>query len=119
MDDVLPFERPLGATPSGIRVWAPKAERVAVRVGGDEHQLEPEGLGVWSGAPPWRAGDDYWVLLDGRRLPDPCTRLQPKGLRGPSRVVEPPQVSRAVTSRGRSGLAWYRRAASSRAAGVR
>jgi maltooligosyltrehalose trehalohydrolase len=89
MAEPLPFERPLGATPDGFRVWAPKAERVAVRVGREEHALEPEGLGVWSGAPPWRAGDDYWVLLDGKRLPDPCTRFQPKGLRGPSRVVDP------------------------------
>jgi maltooligosyltrehalose trehalohydrolase len=89
MAEPLPFERPLGATPAGIRVWAPKAERVAVRVGREEHALEPEGLGVWSGAPPWQAGDDYWVVLDGRRLPDPCTRFQPKGLRGPSRVVDP------------------------------
>jgi maltooligosyltrehalose trehalohydrolase len=89
MDDALPFERPLGATPDGFRVWAPKAERVAVRVGRHEHPLEAEGLGVWSGAPPWQAGDDYWVLLDGRRLPDPCTRFAPKGLRGPSRVVDP------------------------------
>jgi maltooligosyltrehalose trehalohydrolase len=85
----LPFERPLGATPDGIRVWAPKAERVAIRLAKEDHALEPEGLGVWSGKPPWRAGDDYWVVLDGRRHPDPCTRFQPKGLRGPSRVVDP------------------------------
>jgi maltooligosyltrehalose trehalohydrolase len=85
----LPFERRLGADPGGIRVWAPKAERVAVRLGSDDHPLDCEGLGVWSGAPPWQAGDDYWVVLDGRRFPDPCTRLQPKGLRGPSRVVDP------------------------------
>jgi maltooligosyltrehalose trehalohydrolase len=87
--DSLPFERPLGASPGGIRVWAPKAEQVAVRLGKEDHALEPEGLGTWSGALPWQAGDDYWVVLDGRRLPDPCTRFQPKGLRGPSRVVDP------------------------------
>jgi len=85
----LSFERPLGATPDAVRVWAPKAERVAVRLGKEDHPLEPEGLGVWSGSPPWQAGDDYWVVLDGRRLPDPYTRLQPKGLRGHSRVVDP------------------------------
>jgi maltooligosyltrehalose trehalohydrolase len=89
MDELLPFERPLGATPGGFRVWAPKAERVSVRIGREEHALEPEGLGVWSGKPPWQGGDDYWVVLDGRRLPDPCTRFQPNGLRGPSRVVDP------------------------------
>jgi maltooligosyltrehalose trehalohydrolase len=89
MDGPLPFERPLGASPDGIRVWAPNADRVAIRLGKEDHALEPEGLGVWSGAPPWQPGDDYWVVLDGRRLPDPCTRFQPKGLRGPSRVVDP------------------------------
>jgi maltooligosyltrehalose trehalohydrolase len=89
VDDALPYENPLGATPGGFRVWAPDAERVAVRIGREEHALEHEGLGTWSGAPPLRAGDDYWVLLDGRRLPDPCSRFQPKGLRGPSRVVDP------------------------------
>jgi maltooligosyltrehalose trehalohydrolase len=89
MDGPLPFERPLGASPDGIRVWAPNADRVAIRLGKEDHALEPEGLGVWSGAPPWQPGDDYWVVLDCRRLPDPCTRFQPKGLRGPSRVVDP------------------------------
>jgi len=48
MPDRLPFERPLGATPGGIRVWAPKAGEVAVRLGKDDHALESEGLGVWS-----------------------------------------------------------------------
>ena len=88
----LPFERPLGATPDGVRVWAPKAEHAVVRLGREDHALESEGLGVWSGAPPWQAGDDYWVVLDGKRLPDPCTRLQPKGLRGPSRIVDPARL---------------------------
>jgi maltooligosyltrehalose trehalohydrolase len=89
MSERLPFERPLGAAPGAMRVWAPKAERVAVRIGKDDHPLDPEGLGVWVGAPPLRDGDDYWVVLDGKRLPDPCTRFQAKGLRGPSRVVDP------------------------------
>ena len=58
MSDQLPFERPLGAAPGGVRVWAPKAQQVAVRLGGEDHPLDSEGLGVWSGAPPWRAGED-------------------------------------------------------------
>ncbi len=33
-------------------------------------------------------GDDYYVLLDGKRRPDPCSRFQPKGIRGPSRIVD-------------------------------
>jgi len=50
-DDQLPFERPLGARPAGdglteFRVWAPHAREVAVRVGGADHPLPDEGLGV-------------------------------------------------------------------------
>ena len=37
---------------------------------------------------PGRPGDDYWLTLDGKRYPDPASRWQPKGLRGPSRVVD-------------------------------
>jgi maltooligosyltrehalose trehalohydrolase len=32
-------------------------------------------------------GADYVYVLDGRALPDPATRWQPAGLRGPSRVL--------------------------------
>jgi 1,4-alpha-glucan branching enzyme len=35
------------------------------------------------------AGDDYLFVLDGRdALPDPCSRSQPAGVRGPSRIVD-------------------------------
>ncbi|MGH2930544.1 MAG: alpha-amylase family glycosyl hydrolase, partial [Solirubrobacteraceae bacterium] len=34
-------------------------------------------------------GDDYFFSIDGRELPDPCSRWQPYGLRGASRVVAP------------------------------
>jgi maltooligosyltrehalose trehalohydrolase len=81
-----PFERPLGATlrPQGgveLRVWAPRAESV-------DH-LQPAGYGIWEGVVDLSPGDDYWLVLDGRRHPDPMSRHQPKGLRGPSRVVDP------------------------------
>ena len=48
--------------------------------------------GVYEVVAPARAGDDYLFLLDGRRVPDPCSRWQPEGLRGPpaSSNVEPP-----------------------------
>ena len=34
-------------------------------------------------------GDDYEIVLDGAALPDPCSRWQPAGIRGPSRVLDP------------------------------
>jgi maltooligosyltrehalose trehalohydrolase len=89
-----PWERRFGATVLGdglveFRAWAPAATRVAVRVGGAEHELADESFGVRGARVPARAGDDYWLVLDGRRLPDPASRHQPAGLRGPSRIVDP------------------------------
>jgi maltooligosyltrehalose trehalohydrolase len=90
---VLPWERPLGATalPGGdvcFRVFSLHHEPRLV-VGGEEHAMQDEGLGTWSAVVPGAGGQDYWYALDGTRLPDPCSRFQPEGLRGPSRVVDP------------------------------
>jgi maltooligosyltrehalose trehalohydrolase len=90
----LPWRRALGARPvddglAEFRVWAPLAERVGVRVGGRDRALEPAGLGVWEGRAPAAAGARYSYVLDGSAWPDPCTRSQPEGLRGPSEVVDP------------------------------
>ncbi|MHB1837578.1 MAG: malto-oligosyltrehalose trehalohydrolase, partial [Solirubrobacteraceae bacterium] len=38
---------------------------------------------------PGGPGDDYLYIANGTPHPDPCSRWQPEGLRGPSRVVEP------------------------------
>jgi maltooligosyltrehalose trehalohydrolase len=89
-----PWERRLGASvlDGGVvefRVWAPNAERVAVRVGGADHLLEDEGFGLRAARLPAAAGDEYWLVPDGRRLPDPNSRWQPRGLRGPSCVFHP------------------------------
>jgi maltooligosyltrehalose trehalohydrolase len=85
-----PFERPLGATPrpdGGVefRVWAPRPQAVSVH----SQELEPVGYGIWEGVLDLAPSDDYFLVLDGRRHPDPMSRHQPKGLRGPSRVVDP------------------------------
>jgi maltooligosyltrehalose trehalohydrolase len=58
-------------------------------VGGAEHELADDGFGVRSARVTAAEGDDYWLVLDGRRLPDPCSRWQPMGIRGPSRVLDP------------------------------
>jgi maltooligosyltrehalose trehalohydrolase len=60
--------------------------------------MEGAGLGVYELVASAGPGDDYWFVLDGRPLPDPCSRWQPEGLRGPSRVLAPPNVARRPTS---------------------
>ena len=90
----LPWERPLGAFPeegemTSFRVWAPRAEGVAVRLGSQDHPLEAAGHGVFTGRLPAAAGDDYLLVLDGTDAwPDPFSRWQPHGVRGPSRILD-------------------------------
>jgi maltooligosyltrehalose trehalohydrolase len=59
-----------------------------VRVNGADHPLQPNGE-LWRGAASARHGDDYLYVVDGKTLPDPCSRWQPDGVRGPSRVLDP------------------------------
>ncbi|MBV8219007.1 MAG: hypothetical protein JO325_11130 [Solirubrobacterales bacterium] len=50
--------------------------------------------GFFAGRGPGGVGDDYeFVLDDGERRPDPCSRCQPGGLRGPSRIVAPAELT--------------------------
>jgi maltooligosyltrehalose trehalohydrolase len=89
-----PFERRLGAFPLGdgraeFRVWAPHPERIALRVGGREHALEPAGYDVYEAIVEAEPGTGYVYLLDGVERPDPCSHWQPHGIRGPSRLLDP------------------------------
>jgi len=94
-DQSLPWERPLGAIPTGdglveFRVWALRTGEVRVRIADAEHALSDAGGGVHETVVAARAGEDYAFLLDGEHeLPDPASRHQPAGLRGPSRIVDP------------------------------
>jgi maltooligosyltrehalose trehalohydrolase len=84
----------LGARPGPdgrtvFRVWAPNAHATTLVSGGQAHELEDAGHGVFAAELALTAGADYRFLLDGGEpLPDPCSRFQPEGLRGPSRVVD-------------------------------
>jgi maltooligosyltrehalose trehalohydrolase len=89
-----PFERPLGAHIAAdgqtrFRVWAPRADEIRLRINGSDHPMEPCGYGIHEAGVQAGHGDDYRFLVDGTELPDPCTRWQPEGLRGPSRVFDP------------------------------
>jgi maltooligosyltrehalose trehalohydrolase len=86
--------RPLPDGRTEFRVWAPRPESVAVRIGSEERAMSPIGDGFYEVVAPARAGDHYLFVLDGVPLPDPYSRWQPEGLRGPSRVLEPPTVER-------------------------
>jgi len=75
-------------------VWAPDSHRVDVayeRLGAHvTTPLEPLGDGTFGG---WiggiGAGTTYAFRLDGERLlPDPASRYQPNGVRGPSAIVD-------------------------------
>jgi len=76
-----------------FRAWAPNATRAAVRVGTRDHDLVAAGDGVWEATVEAVAGDDYLYVLDGEAWPDPCSRFQPEGVRGPSQVVDPSRFS--------------------------
>ena len=95
----LPWQQSLGARLRGdrttlFRVWAPRAHTLHVRTGGEELALAGVGLDVYEGIAHVVAGADYqFVLRDAEHgeaqvLPDPSSRHQPEGLRGPSRVLD-------------------------------
>jgi malto-oligosyltrehalose trehalohydrolase len=88
---------PFGAElqPDGVRfrIWAPKHERMALRLEGDPRILTLEReSGGWhtllaAGA---GAGARYqFVLPDGVAVPDPASRYQPQDVHGPSEVMDP------------------------------
>jgi maltooligosyltrehalose trehalohydrolase len=62
---------------------------VAVRLEGGDEALTETDDGVWEGHAPAPPGDDYRFVLDGADAwPDPCSRWQPEGIRGPSRILD-------------------------------
>jgi (1->4)-alpha-D-glucan 1-alpha-D-glucosylmutase len=93
---VLGTELPrLGAIPGEdgstvFRVWAPAAESVAVETAGSRFELLAAGGGLFEGPAPAGTGADYQFVINRReRRPDPCSRCQPYGLQGASRVLDP------------------------------
>jgi maltooligosyltrehalose trehalohydrolase len=64
-----------------------------VRVAESEVELEHAGHGVYEAAVAAGGGEDYGFAVDDVELPDPCSRWQPDGLRGRSRVLDPAAFS--------------------------
>ncbi len=77
-----------------FRVWAPNLTNLAVRILGENpktvsmtRNAESEFVAT---VPNTGAGTEYFYVLDGgRERPDPVSRWQPRGVNGPSRVVDP------------------------------
>ena len=84
-----------------VEVWAPRAQRVSVRIsepgrmgeGGEwTALLDPRNDGWYAAeVPEARFGRDYGFLLNDAEtlLPDPRSRRQPFGVHGPSRFHDP------------------------------
>src|SRR4051794_3917808 len=77
------------------RVWAPRVSRVDLVLLSGEHRrrvsMTAEKAGYFSHAEPnVPEGQRYSYSLDGGpERPDPCSRLQPDTVHGPSAVVRP------------------------------
>src|SRR5713226_441438 len=86
-----------------FRVWAPKVKSLAVRILGGHRRTIPMtcestlaesrpefGAEFVATVPGVGEGTDYFYVLDGEReRPDPVSRWQPRGVHGPSRIVDP------------------------------
>src|ERR1700734_1266472 len=74
-----------------FRLWAPKAQKVSVQIAEQKHPLQKHDGGWWQAdidsASP---GMDYAYFLDDEdlALPDPRSLWQPKGIHGPSRILD-------------------------------
>jgi maltooligosyltrehalose trehalohydrolase len=89
---------PFGATPveSGVHfsVWSPRAQSVDVALNENPDQrwtLEKKDQGLFQQTlADARAGTLYQFWVDGKGpFPDPASRFQPRGVHGPSQVIDP------------------------------
>ncbi|MGE5311827.1 MAG: malto-oligosyltrehalose trehalohydrolase, partial [Nitrospirota bacterium] len=83
----------LGEGRCSFRVWAPRAQRVEVRIVAPDQRIIPlrrEERGYHQAvAESVGPGAIYFYRLDGEKeRPDPASRFQPQGVHGPSQVVD-------------------------------
>ena len=72
-----------------VRVWAPFADRVALRHGGQTLPLLHDGNYWQITTQQLQPGDRYSFLLNGHlERPDPASLAQPEGVHGPSQTVD-------------------------------
>jgi maltooligosyltrehalose trehalohydrolase len=73
-----------------FRVWAPHAKQVELETRGKRYRMAAGDRGWWSVEVALPEGNsDYSFILDeGEPLPDPRSRWQPRGIHGPSRMID-------------------------------
>src|SRR5690606_27718631 len=77
---------------SHICVWAPQKHNMELVVlNGESRYIIPltkDDLGYWTGAAELSAGARYVFRIEGEsEYPDPASRFQPEGVKGPSEIV--------------------------------
>ena len=83
----------LSGSSATFRTWAPRAERLDVRVftdgGSADHPAANTGDGYWETTVEGVAeGTLYQYVVDGEAVPDPASAFQPQGVHGPSMLVD-------------------------------
>ncbi|HEV2687315.1 MAG TPA: malto-oligosyltrehalose trehalohydrolase [Bryobacteraceae bacterium] len=86
---------PFGATPlldGGVhfRVWAPNVQTLAVKIKERQVSMTKDGEDFEVFVADAQPGDLYSLVVNGaNERPDPVSRSQPRGVHGPSQIVDP------------------------------
>lgn len=95
IDQFTKAEKRVGATyvegqGTYIRLWAPEKEHAEIEfIGGAKTALAKGNDGYFTGHfSDVKPGTRYYFHIDGKRIPDPASRFQPEGVRGPSEILD-------------------------------
>lgn len=73
-----------------FKVWAPRAQTLSVNIGERSYLLQRGNKDWWRGSiAEARPGTEYFFLLnEGMPVPDPRSQFQPRGVNGPSQIID-------------------------------
>lgn len=74
-----------------FRIWAPAAKKVQLVLATTQQpiNLESTAYGYWeTHTKAIKNGDQYWVAIDDKKLPDPASVSQPDGVHGASQAID-------------------------------